>query len=366
MASSGQTLDFGASELEAAASAYDPSLSEAPIVIGHPSHDAPAYGWVRGLEFADPDLTAEPDQVDPAFADMVRRGRFKKISASFYRPDAPSNPRPGVYYLRHVGFLGAQPPAVKGLRQAEFDEIDAVGETVTVEFGDPEDSIAAGLWRSLRDWFIGRFGQDEADKALPGDAINGLQTLAAQPEPREDRQAAAAAFAENTPQEASVDLEKEREQIAAEREKVEREKAEFAERQERLARQEAEARNRANADFVDGLVAAGKILPRDRDNLVAFMAELGVTVVEFADAEGKKQERAVAEWFREFLEGQPKRVDFEERAGGAGEEPGPAVDFPVPQGASVEPERLQQHRRILAYAEQHKVDYVTAAHAVGE
>ncbi len=51
---------------------------------------------------------------------MVKAGRFKSRSASFYHPDNPNNPKPGVYYLRHVGFLGAQPPAVKGLKAVEF------------------------------------------------------------------------------------------------------------------------------------------------------------------------------------------------------------------------------------------------------
>ena len=70
--------------------------------------------------------------MDAAFAETVAAGRFKKIFASFYSPDAPANPVPGVYYLRHVGFLGAQPPAVTGLRSPEF----ADNEAGVVEFAD--------------------------------------------------------------------------------------------------------------------------------------------------------------------------------------------------------------------------------------
>ncbi|MBF0186018.1 MAG: hypothetical protein HQM06_16735, partial [Magnetococcales bacterium] len=47
-------------------------------------------------------------------------GRFKKISASFYPPDSPNNPTPGLFALRHIAFLGAQPPAIKGLPDAKF------------------------------------------------------------------------------------------------------------------------------------------------------------------------------------------------------------------------------------------------------
>ena len=78
---SGAALDFSVDDLAASAAAYDPALSEAPIVVGHPVTDAPAYGWVKSLAFAGGGLEAEPDQVDPAFAEMVAAGRFKKISA---------------------------------------------------------------------------------------------------------------------------------------------------------------------------------------------------------------------------------------------------------------------------------------------
>ena len=111
-AMSGASLAFSESDLAASAAAYDPAVFQAPIVVGHPKTDDPAYGWVSALAFADGALEASPEQVDPAFAEIVEAGRFKKISAAFYAPEAPNNPVPGVYYLRHVGFLGAAAPAV--------------------------------------------------------------------------------------------------------------------------------------------------------------------------------------------------------------------------------------------------------------
>lgn len=126
-ASCGRVMDFSAADLAAAAAAYSPDVHEAPIVIGHPAHDAPAWGWVRGLQATAEGLTATTTELDAQFAEMVQAGRFKKISASFYLPDAPTNPTPGRLYLRHVGFLGAQPPALKGLRPVEFaDAADAL------------------------------------------------------------------------------------------------------------------------------------------------------------------------------------------------------------------------------------------------
>ncbi|MCO1337163.1 hypothetical protein MO867_22855, partial [Microbulbifer sp. OS29] len=102
-------------------------------------------GWVSSLDFAGSVLTAEPDQVEPEFAEMVNTGRFPKISASFFHPESANNPVPGVWYLRHVGFLGAAAPAVKGLKEASFA---GDGEDIfTVEFAGADFADS---------WLVGR------------------------------------------------------------------------------------------------------------------------------------------------------------------------------------------------------------------
>ena len=158
----GNTVTITEADLAAAAQAYDPKVHEAPIVVGHPKADAPAYGWVKSLGVQNGVLTADFAQVDEGFADLVKAGRYKKVSASFYPPTSPNNPKPGVWTLRHVGFLGAQPPAVKGLSAISFAE----GE-VYVEFAEDAHLQTASLLSRFRDWFIGRFGLEEADKVLP-------------------------------------------------------------------------------------------------------------------------------------------------------------------------------------------------------
>lgn len=156
-AMAGQTIDFTEAHLAATARAYDPAVHEAPIVIGHPNTEDPAYGWVNRVESDGTTLQAQPHQVDPAFAELVRAGRYKKISASFYTPDSPANPVPGVYYLRHVGFLGAQPPSVKGLKQASF--ADGEDGVVEVEFAEGTDADEA-LFRRFVRWFTGQVAQE--------------------------------------------------------------------------------------------------------------------------------------------------------------------------------------------------------------
>ncbi|GFM85406.1 hypothetical protein PSCICO_08050 [Pseudomonas cichorii] len=177
-AMSGDSFNFSESDLAATVRAYSPALHEAPLVIGHPKHDAPAAGWVKSLQATSEGLVAETQQVDPAFAELVGRGSYKKISASFYHPDSPSNPVPGVYYLRHVGFLGAQPPSIKGLRPIELADTD---EGV-IEFGDFGHEVSSGLWRRFREFLIGQFGAETADKVAPSWEIDSLAEAARRPE----------------------------------------------------------------------------------------------------------------------------------------------------------------------------------------
>ena len=107
---------------------YDKSLHPAPVVIGHPDADTPAFGWVDGLFVQDGIMKATLEETAPAFADLVKTGRYKRISVSLFTPKAPNNPKPGQFYLKHVGFLGAAAPAVPGLKPVKF-------------IGQPEETI---------------------------------------------------------------------------------------------------------------------------------------------------------------------------------------------------------------------------------
>lgn len=85
---------------------------EAPVVIGHPVNNSPAYAWVESLKKEGETLLAKFTQIDPEFEQLIKEGRYKKVSIALY-PDM---------MLRHIGFLGAIPPAVKGLKDASFAE----------------------------------------------------------------------------------------------------------------------------------------------------------------------------------------------------------------------------------------------------
>jgi len=119
-AMNGKEYTFSQADAEATTAAFDPGIGPVPIVVGHPKNDAPAYAWASDVFMDGEVMKARLTDIDPAFADIVKAGRYKRISAAFYPPDASNNPVPGQYYLRHIGFLGAAAPAVKGLKPVEF------------------------------------------------------------------------------------------------------------------------------------------------------------------------------------------------------------------------------------------------------
>ncbi len=98
------------------------SKKHVPLVIGHPADDKPEFGEVNGLFVKDGGLWAQCS-VHSQMVEMMRAGRYKKVSASFYPPKSPLNPIPGLYHLKHVGFLGAHAPSVKGMSKLDFAEV---------------------------------------------------------------------------------------------------------------------------------------------------------------------------------------------------------------------------------------------------
>lgn len=123
----GQTLGFSARDLQEAAAAFSESVRPAPLVLGHPQHDSPAMGWVKQLTFQDGKLYATAD-FGEELVNHVKAKRYPKVSAAFLSKDDARNPTPGRWYLRHVGFLGAIPPALKDLEPVTFAEFSWDGQ----------------------------------------------------------------------------------------------------------------------------------------------------------------------------------------------------------------------------------------------
>ncbi len=117
----GTALTFGEDDLQRMAAAFDSQARPAPLVLGHPENDQPAYGQVTGL-FVKLGVLYAQAMVGDALIALVQAKRYARVSASFIAPFSEGNPARGAYYLKHVGFLGALPPAVRELEPPSFAE----------------------------------------------------------------------------------------------------------------------------------------------------------------------------------------------------------------------------------------------------
>ncbi|KHS86766.1 peptidase [Pectobacterium aroidearum] len=349
----GTKLPFTPADLAACAAAYDPSVHEAPMVIGHPKADAPAYGWVASLSTSGGDLLAEPKQVDPQFAELVDAGRYKKVSASFYLPDSPNNPKPGTLYLRHVGFLGAQPPSIKGLRQVAFNE----QEDGVVEFADWGMMTSASLFSRLREFIISKFGMEDADSVLPSWQLDTLRDEAM----REDKTVQAdPAFQEPNPANPTStheDTTVTKEEIEALQAENARLKADAATRLAADVKQRQETVHTGNVAFAEKLVTEGRLVPAAKAVVIALLDEVskGEQPVEFAEGEVKKP---LASAFKELLGGATPVLDFSEHA----TKDRVNVDLTTTSAefAEADPERLALHQKATALAKKEGISYDAA------
>ena len=370
VASSGASVTLSEADLAASAAAYDPALHEAPIVIGHPKDDAPAYGWVASLVADGENLMAVPNQVDAAFSEMVSGGRFKKRSASFYLKGVPGNPNPDVFYLRHCAFLGAAAPAVKGMKPVEF--AGGASEFMTVEFGEEENlrsmswamSSIGRLAQAFREFLVSERGEEEADKAIDTWAVEDLfKTAGRLMEQANNADTNDPAFSEHDGRDTPVpktpeQLAAEATQLTADQDALKQQQADFSERTKKTDRAD-------NARELQVLIDAGTLAPGIKQEALDFMAQLdGATTAEFGEGDGVVKVTP-REWFLGLLKKSGTLVDFSEQSAEEGDGPLTA-DFAAPTGSTVDAERLALHNKALAYQTAHpNTTYDAALSAVG-
>jgi hypothetical protein len=332
LAQNGKTYTFSEADVAGIAAAYDPALLASPIVLGHPKTDAPAYGWAAAFAVNDAGvLVATPEKVNPDFAEGVAGGAYRYVSMALYEPTDPTNPKPGSWYPRHIGYLGAKAPAIKGLTAA-FSEAPN-GEFVVFEAPDRELGWAARTagqaFRQLRDWLIGKFGQEEADKAIPAWTDEHLKEIAAEVAAQQPSNGPAwseaeladalveqmkAAFAAPQPEAkpdpvidpaAQAVLDARAAELDARERDLQARGAAFAE-------SEQERRRGEDATFIDSLVTGGKLPPAFKDDVLAVMAQARGDAGGPAFAEGEDIHAAM----RRLLGGLGTVIAFGELAGG--------------------------------------------------
>ena len=394
----GREVSFTADDLDAIADGYDPSVRRAPIVIGHPRHDAPAYGWVERVEEEGTRLYAVATDLAAPFVEWLEEEYYSERSASLWLPDQSPT---GDWYLRHVGFLGAAPPAIPGLEAHQFaDSGDDGSHTVTVDLSrqahKPHDSD------SFSSSDADPMPIDFAAAAHPGDVMEAaIEKMATDDRPRsalvddlaeamgiepgtvnqilrgditdvpEERLRAASAMLRGvsvddlmaalpesaTSTDMSADLARRERRLRA--------------RERRLEKREREARRDEAASFAASLTADGQLLPRHEQTVTEVLFQLEEaesTAVVDLSAHGGDAEASLVDALKAMLDDLGQTVEFAELAAAGAETddtPGAHVDFEAPQGLTVaNTDRMRLHKRARAYQQKNGVSYDEAVDAV--
>lgn len=147
---SGKWRTFTEADIDKAIASYQ--SDSAPIVVGHPTLNAPAFGWIQQFRRQGPTLQARASRVADEFAELVKRGLYKNRSISFNSDGT----------FRHVGFLGAAAPAVKGLEDIQFAD---KGEFITMDTAETVQTEQAAAQEQAEEVQAETEGQTAENKA---------------------------------------------------------------------------------------------------------------------------------------------------------------------------------------------------------
>ena len=370
VASDGRKLTFTDADLRDLVDSYEPAVSEAALVVGHPVTDDPAYGWAQSLRLSKEGVVlAVPHQVEPQFAELVNAGRYKYISASIYLPDSPGNPKPGRHYLKHIGLLGAARPAVPGLRSASFTADDGA-----VSFSMPLAGLGStltDLMQRFRDWLIDKEGLPAADQVIPQWQIRAItEHTTARDEPNAQAIASYAAASNTSSTETTMSDPKT--QTAAPPEFAAREQAladqatAVAAREKAITDRENKARRDDAASFCDGLFKAGKLLPGQINGAVELLVSVTAAPAPLSFAEGDQTvTKTHADVLRELMTSRPAAVNFDEKSKGDVTD-GAAMSFSAPAGVVVHAAGAEIYNKAKAFqANNPGTSWLAAVAAVG-
>lgn len=311
--------NYSAADLDALVSNYDPAKHEAPLVLGHPQHDAPAMGWVESLKRVGNVLMAKLRQVQPQLEDFVRTGMYTKRSISFYRDPLS---------LRHVGFLGAMPPEVQGLAEVKFRD----GQFEQFEFNQEEAMEFTEMKKSFVEALKEFFGADKPESFSAAAVAKAVET-------------------------ATKSLQDNHNTLT--KEFSDYQKAQSAAAAAAAAASASSSKGALAAAAIQGLKDAKRWIPAfDKMGLPQIFAELAKSelTIEFGEGD-KKAKKSLLETFSEFLKSLGEIVPSGEIFKPAAEAKPVAVKFTETSTIKVDPESVAVLAAIRARASEKKISF---------
>ena len=328
----------------------------APVVVGHPETDAPAYAWIERLRRVGDRLQAKLRDIAPSFREAVEEGRYSGRSIALEGDR-----------LRHLGFLGGRAPAVPGLAPTHFASAaqTVVAFTADGEAGSPDESPVEHPDSPRA---LDPRGDEDGDSLVPLSALQGRGEAKEDDPEATDDVADTEAHAAEQPEARARRLNEVGEREAS----LEARESALLEREAAAA---ADDRRRAAEAAIAPHIDAGRILPAERAALVGLLAALGDdkgntgkgaaggrATIAFASASGGEIRKGAGAILEGFIGGLPRRVDYRTVAGGP--VPSASALAGTHEDAGEDSERIAAEARALMAAEAERGVTLTPAEAV--
>ncbi len=312
---SGNKIIISNDDIDTMIANYNES-NKAPLVIGHPTTNAPAFGWANKLSRKDDILYASFSDVHEGIKQAVTDKHYQKVSTSFYTPQHPHNPTQGSWYPRHVGLLGATAPAIKGLETVAFSETD--NDCLTVEFAEVSAWSMKKFVRGLRDFLIAEHGIETADKYAPDWVVEDLvieeqsENINFSEKTSAELQGTAggATSLNNPPASHNPNIEKEQPMTDEQKAALEAREVQLKKQEDALAKSTADFSENMRTTTLEatkgnlaGLRDAGKISPAAYDKVAEFAENLSkIVTVDFSESDATNPVADFGKFIAEFAE----------------------------------------------------------------
>ncbi|GAB4287284.1 MAG: hypothetical protein Kow0098_03590 [Ignavibacteriaceae bacterium] len=288
---------------------YNYQDDEFPLVVGHPKTDSPAYGYVKknAVKKEGELLVAEADEKNlvKEFVEWFKKKLYKNVSVKL-RPDLS---------IAHIGFLGANPPAVTGLPPVSFSD---AAEGIEISFAEYEITpwyyrVLGTILRRIKNYIIQKEGSEEAEKLLPEYELTDLMTP---PKIYDKKNTGAAAFSENNNQLSEEEM-NELEKLKAEKEQLQKqlqdEQKKAKQYQDKLTETELKTITADVLAFCESVDVKRKIKDGEKQTVVNLLVNLKQRgPIEFSES-GETKTIDPVEFVKSLIKRLPDAVELGEK-----------------------------------------------------
>ena len=274
------------SDLNEIVASYSEVNDKAPVVVGHPKDNSPAYGVINKMEVVGDKLMIHATNMKKKIVKAIKNKQLLAQSISLFPRDHDANPTKGKLHVRHSGMLGGKRGAVHGLEPLpEFSDGEDT-EFINIDFSESQDKKNKSLFDRFMEW-TKREEKNKSQEEIQSYSDNEETTMTKEEQEKFDAL------------KAKVDA------TEKENKKFKKQIVDFSEEKAKI---EKLARTKSIEDFCEKAVKDGNILPADKDMHVQIMLSIPQDEIEFSE-----EKTSSLDLYQKQIQSKKVNLDFSEK-----------------------------------------------------